>query len=85
VESINLVLFWVVPIFYSSDVVPARYLPLYDLNPVAALVISLRKILLNGEAPAGSTLYKLTAVSVAVFITGLLVFRRMKPSFYEHV
>ena len=51
----------------------------------AALVISLRKILLNGEAPAAATLLKLTAVSLTFFVTGLIVFRRMKPRFYEHI
>jgi len=85
VESLNLVLFWLVPVFYSSDNIPARYLPLFDLNPVAALVISLRKILVNGEAPALTTLYKLLLVSSVVFFTGLAVFRRMKPRFYEHI
>ena len=38
--------------------------------------------------PSGSgtvTSVKLTAVSVTFFVTGLLVFRRMKPRFYEHI
>ena len=85
VESANLVLFWLVPIFYSSDSLPAKYLPIIDLNPVAALVVSLRKILLNGEAPAAATLYKLAAVSFTVFVIGLAVFHRLKPRFYEHI
>jgi homopolymeric O-antigen transport system permease protein len=85
VESMNLVLFWLVPVFYSSDIIPAKYLPIVDLNPISALVISLRKILINAEPPAAATLAKLMAVSCTVFIVGLFVFRRMKPRFYEHI
>ncbi len=85
VESINLVLFWLVPVFYSSDIVPEKYLPIINLNPVATLVVSLRKILINAEAPAPATLLRLMAVSFSVLAVGLLVFRRMKPRFYEHI
>jgi len=85
VESANLVLFWLVPVFYSSDIIPARYLPIIDLNPVAALVVSLRKILLNAEPPTAGTLIRLVAVSFAVFAIGLIVFHRLKPRFYEHI
>jgi ABC-type polysaccharide/polyol phosphate export permease len=85
VESANLVLFWLVPVFYSSDKIDPRYVPIFDYNPVATLIISLRKILINAEGPAGSTLFKLTAVSTIVFAAGLMIFRRMKTRFYEHV
>jgi len=85
VESANLVLFWLIPIFYSSDKIAKRYVPIMDVNPVAALVVSLRKILLNAEAPAAWTLLKMTAVSLTFFLAGLIVFRRMKPRFYEHI
>ena len=85
VESANLVLFWLVPIFYTSDRIDKRYVPILDYNPVAALIVSLRKILLNGESPATATLLKLTAVSAIFFLAGLMIFRRMKPRFYEHI
>ena len=87
VESINLVLFWLVPVFYDFSRIPQKYRHIYDLNPVASLVIMLRRILLDGQAPDGPThtLLKLVAVSCAVFVIGVLVFRRMKPMFYEHI
>jgi ABC-type polysaccharide/polyol phosphate export permease len=85
VESANLVLFWLIPIFYSSDKIAKQYVPIMDVNPVAALVVSLRKILLNGEPPAAWTLLKMAAVSLTFFVAGLMVFRRMKPRFYEHI
>ncbi len=87
VESVNMVLFWLVPVIYDFDRIPAKYSEIYDINPLAALVLSLRRILLHAQGPDGAThtLWKLAAVSFAVFGAGLLVFRRMKPRFYEHI
>jgi lipopolysaccharide transport system permease protein len=87
VESVNMVLFWLVPVIYDFDRIPAKYNEIYDINPLAALVLSLRRILLHAQGPDGAThtLWKLAAVSFTVFGAGLLVFRRMKPRFYEHI
>lgn len=85
VESINTVLFWLVPIFYSFEAVPARYADVYQLNPVAALVLCLRHILLTATAPPTSTLVKLCGVSLATFGVGMAVFRKGKDAFYEHI
>lgn len=85
VESINTVLFWLVPIFYSFETIPARYAEIYQLNPVAAMVLCLRSILMKAEAPRHATLYKLAAVSCGTFLIGLLLFRKGKQAFYEHI
>lgn len=85
VESVNTVLFWLVPIFYSFEAVPAKYAGVYQLNPVAALVLCLRNIFMKAAAPAPATLLKLTAVSAASLVFGLVIFRRGKHAFYEHI
>jgi len=87
VESTNLVLFWLVPIFYPFSMIPQQYSRIYEINPVAALVILLRRILLEAAAPDGPThtLLKLVAVSFTIFVVGMVFFRRLKPMFYEHI
>jgi len=85
VESANTLLFWMVPIFYSFEIIPAKYAQVYELNPVAALVLCLRNILLHGTAPPMSTFYKLAVVSFATFAMGLWLFRWGKSAFYEHI
>src|SRR5262245_32542207 len=85
VESINTVLFWLVPIFYSFEIIPARYADIYQLNPVAAIVLCLRKILISAVPPPTSTFVKLTAVSFITLAIGLTVFRWGKSAFYEHI
>src|SRR5260370_1262900 len=52
VESANTVLFWLVPIFYSFTIIPPQYLDVYYLNPIAAVVMAFRNILLEDKMPA---------------------------------
>jgi lipopolysaccharide transport system permease protein len=85
VESTNLVLFWLVPIFYPFETIPARYREFYLYNPVAALVLSLRNILLDARPPVTATLLKLAVVSFATFIAGWIVFRKLRGAFFEHI
>ena len=85
VESANTVLFWLVPVFYSFEIIPQNYAGIYELNPVAALVLAMRNILLEAAAPPQSLLVKLALSSTAVLIAGWLVFRSLKGSFYDHL
>lgn len=85
VESACTVLFWLVPIFYDFENVPARYADFYQYNPVAAIVLAMRNILLEAQAPSWILLTKLTAVSAVTLFLGHLVFRRLQPGFYEHL
>jgi ABC-type polysaccharide/polyol phosphate export permease len=85
VESINTVLFWMVPIFYDFDRVPQRFRELYEFNPVAALVLALRDILLKDMAPPPALLVKLTLASFATLLAGVLLFRKLKKGFYDYL
>jgi lipopolysaccharide transport system permease protein len=85
VESINTVLFWLVPIFYGFEVIPRKYSLIYEINPVAALVLSMRAILLDAKVPPTSTLRNLALVSSCMLVFGGLVFRRLKTAFYDHI
>jgi ABC-type polysaccharide/polyol phosphate export permease len=85
VESANTLLFWLVPVVYSFAIIPAAYKDIYLLNPVAALVMAMRDILLTGVPPATTLLVKLTGISVVVLVSGILVFRRLTPRFYDHL
>ncbi len=85
VESINTVMFWLVPIFYGFEVIPRQFVEFYQFNPVAALVLCLRHILLHATAPPVATIIKLGVVAFATLAFGTFVFRRGKDAFYEHI
>ena len=83
VESVNLVLFWLVPIFYGFDDVPEDYAWLYEFNPLAAVILVLRRILLQGAPPPVWTLLKMVAVSLTSLAIGAYVFNRIKKNFSD--
>jgi ABC-type polysaccharide/polyol phosphate export permease len=85
VESFNAVLFWLVPVFYSFAIIPPTYKEIYALNPVAAMVMALRNILLENSAPGGHIMRNLAFVSCLTFLIGLTAFRYVKRSFYDYL
>lgn len=85
VESANTVLFWLVPIFYPFESIRQEYREIYQFNPVAALVLACRTILLNGSAPPTTLLVKLVGGSVFTLLFGLMVFRVAKRKFYDYL
>jgi len=85
VESANVVLFWMVPIFYSFSLIPSRYREVYQFNPVAALVLMMRNVLLDGRPPLAHTLSLLAMVSILMFGAGWTVFRTLQRRFYDYL
>lgn len=85
VESACTIVFWLVPIFYSFAVIHPDYRNVYQFNPVAALVLSLRNILMENRAPETLTLLKLTIVSMSALIVGASIFHRLKHHFYDYL
>jgi ABC-type polysaccharide/polyol phosphate export permease len=85
VESGSTVLFWLVPIFYDLSMVRPQYAQLYEFNPIAALVVALRNIILQAQAPRTPLLLKLFMVSFFMFGFGWYMFRRLKHRFYDYL
>lgn len=85
VESANTVLFWMVPIIYTFDRVPQGLQPIYELNPVAAVVMALQKILIEASAPGISLISKLALVACVSLAAGWFLFRRLQPRVYDHL
>jgi ABC-type polysaccharide/polyol phosphate export permease len=85
IESFTTVLFWLVPIFYSFSIIPEKYVWIYHYNPVAALVMAMRNIVMDGVAPPMSLLANLAAAAGFTVTLGFLIFRFLKPRFYEHI
>jgi homopolymeric O-antigen transport system permease protein len=85
VESCNLVLFWLVPVFYSFTIIPAKYVVIYRFNPVAALVMATRNILIDRQPPPMTLIVNMTIAATVSLALGILIFSRLKARFYEHL
>ena len=85
VESSNLILFWLVPISYTFDMIPPRYVELYQFNPVAALVLASRVVLIEGHSPPLALVLKLGLVAAAMLTVGGTTFHFCRKRFYAYL
>jgi lipopolysaccharide transport system permease protein len=73
---------FVTPVIYPIQYVPKRWQILVGLNPMAGAVLGFRHAVLG--SPASWSLMALSlAVSVCLFVGGLLVFKRMEQLFAD--
>jgi ABC-type polysaccharide/polyol phosphate export permease len=77
--------FWLTPVVYSLDLVPARFRPLFMLNPLALFLTAFRDAtLLKTAPPIGETIL-LSLLTTAVFVAGYAVFLRGQRRVAEHI
>ncbi len=79
-----LVQFWLfaTPVIYPASIVPENWRWLINLNPMAGLITAFRSSLLNTSI-LWSDLFISSAVSVSLFIMGILYFARMERHFAD--
>ncbi|NET86790.1 MAG: ABC transporter permease, partial [Kamptonema sp. SIO1D9] len=77
--------FYLTPIFYQIDNVPAKYLPLYNLNPMVHLITAYRNILIYGTAPDWQALLIIGIATVIFLPVGLYIFRVQSDRFVEEL
>jgi lipopolysaccharide transport system permease protein len=75
---------YLTPIVYSSSLVPARFRPLYGLNPLVGVVDGFRWAMLGQSTPPDWSMVAISTMVVFVlFVTGLYYFRRAEQSFAD--
>jgi ABC-type polysaccharide/polyol phosphate export permease len=77
--------FWVTPVVYSLDFVPARYRPLFMLNPLALFLTAFRDATVYKTIPPIGEAILLCLLAPAVFLAGYAVFLRGQRRFAEHI
>ncbi|HVG31170.1 MAG TPA: ABC transporter permease [Pyrinomonadaceae bacterium] len=85
-QAIGLVLvawFFLTPIIYPEQVVPARYQRFVGLNPFATLVANYRRVILEGSPPDWRGLAYFTLVAVVVFLAGYWWFAKSRKNFAD--
>ena len=78
-------LFWMLPIFYGFEAIGPKWAWLYEINPLAAVILIMRAILLDGAAPMPTTVFKLLSVTLVVLGIGLGTFLRLQRRFSDYL
>jgi lipopolysaccharide transport system permease protein len=76
---------YLTPIFYPENIIPNQYRWLVNLNPMAPLIRSYRRILLEGRMPDWAGLGYTTAFALVCFVFGYWWFARTKKAFADVV
>jgi lipopolysaccharide transport system permease protein len=71
------------PIAYAVSAVPDRYLTLYYLNPIVALLEAFRWSLLGTPFPSAGHLAYAIAVSLGVLVVGMVTLERRERTFAD--
>lgn len=73
------------PILYKVDMVPAKYMAIYKLNPMMHLIEGYRAILYYKQMPDFKWLGIIFGVSLVLLIIGFVVFGKLQRRFAEEV
>src|SRR5438552_3902022 len=77
------VVFFATPIVYPASMVPARFRPILEANPVAHLVAWYRDAFTLHTLPEPRSVLYLLVVSSVVGLLGALLFVRARPHFAD--
>lgn len=77
--------FFMTPIFYSLDSVPERFLPVFDLNPLAHIVEAYRAVLMRGTMPEWTPLAVVTLLAILAMWGGMRVYRWARFRYLEEL
>jgi lipopolysaccharide transport system permease protein len=77
--------FYLTPIVYPRSLVPARFRPWIDWNPLTALVELYRQAFLGGSLALAPGTFPLIAAAVVLVCVGLWLFRRLKATFVDEI
>jgi ABC-type polysaccharide/polyol phosphate export permease len=71
------------PIFWPPSIIPEQFRGILELNPLFHVVEGYRACIISGTFPGVMSLAYLTVFTAFVFITGGLLFKRLKPAFAD--
>lgn len=73
------------PILYSIDMVPAKMLPIFNLNPMTPIIVAIRDILYYKRMPDLSHMGMILIWSIGFIILGYWSFQKLQRNFAEEL
>jgi lipopolysaccharide transport system permease protein len=77
--------FFLTPIFYTLDRLPANFRSLELLNPLAQLISMSHNAVLFNQLPAFNDFIYTIAVVPTILVIGVLIFRKLEPRIAEEI
>jgi len=77
------VLFFMSPIIYPLSIVPESLMTYYLLNPLTALIIVYRDVMIRGHLPSLDNLSVVIGIGAVIFLIGVFIFNRLQRRFAE--
>ncbi|MGB8644430.1 MAG: ABC transporter permease [Anaerolineae bacterium] len=74
---------YITPVIYPANLIPAWLRPVYMLNPMAGIINAYRLVILSGQQPGWSDFGLATIESIALFVLGYQVFKRLEMLFAD--
>jgi lipopolysaccharide transport system permease protein len=68
------------PVVYPLRLVPAAWLPLYELNPMVGLIESFRRVIVQGQPPDFRTLAVSAVISVVLLPIAFIYFKHVEAT-----
>lgn len=87
-EAVNLFLqlgFWMTPIVYVLDLIPAKWHFLFQLNPIYSFVQALRAALMQGQHPNFTQLAFWSCLSLLLLATAIYLGRRLEKDLRDFI
>lgn len=75
-------LFYISPVLYPLDLVPDRWRPVLQINPLTSLIEAWRELFMNNSLPSAD-LWPALVFTLAALLIGAEVFRRLEPGFAD--
>lgn len=86
IYNVGIVLWtYLTPLFYSADIIPERFRPLYELNPMYHFVTFFRTLVLEARVPALSEFLWCGGYAAVFMIIGILLYRKLKKNFILYI
>ena len=80
VTTVQLLLYWLTPVFYPRAALPLGMKRALAINPLTGLLEAFRGIVMKGELPPLQSFSMTAGICVVVLVLGILLFRRHSRS-----
>lgn len=79
------ILMYLTPVIYPLSLVPERWQFLFELNPVATIIGSMRWAVLGQDSPSMMAYGVLVGMTFFIYWIGIKIFRRMEPTLVDQI